>query len=159
MRRVQQLVGDLQKQRQELSVAVRQLTDKSQSLGLLTPSQQNQSSSMDTINGLKGIFFFLFYNVSMISTNYLMRFSYIDSSCKVRNNSIWLETDLDNNTFVEHGTSGNTSTKKLTPLYIDTQSNTSFSNDNKDNAPSPIVSDELSQNNMFSEYLNQYGEY
>ena len=32
MRRVQQLVGDLQRQRQELSIQVRQLTEKSHSL-------------------------------------------------------------------------------------------------------------------------------
>lgn len=32
LRRVQQLVGDMQRQRQELSLAVRQLTDNSNSL-------------------------------------------------------------------------------------------------------------------------------
>lgn len=32
LRRVQQLVGDLQRQRQELSIQVRQLTEKSHSL-------------------------------------------------------------------------------------------------------------------------------
>lgn len=44
------MVGDLQKQRQELSVAVRQLTDKSQNLGLISPTKQAQQSAIESYN-------------------------------------------------------------------------------------------------------------
>ncbi|CAB0034212.1 unnamed protein product [Trichogramma brassicae] len=50
LRRVQQLVGDLQRQRQELSVQVRQLTEKSHSLVQQIRPQSNSSSSSSLLH-------------------------------------------------------------------------------------------------------------
>lgn len=54
LKRVQHLVGDLQKQRQELSVAVRQLTDKSQNIGL-SSSNSNIPATVNEFNDSNGI--------------------------------------------------------------------------------------------------------
>ncbi|XP_034951955.1 uncharacterized protein kmr isoform X7 [Chelonus insularis] len=74
LRRVQQLVGDLQRQRQELSIQVRQLTEKSQSL-----VQQIKPNDSSTLTGPQ------LHNP------------------KKRAPSSWLETDLDSGMTFDHG--------------------------------------------------------
>uniref|UniRef100_A0ABD2W9F8 PH domain-containing protein n=1 Tax=Trichogramma kaykai TaxID=54128 RepID=A0ABD2W9F8_9HYME len=74
LRRVQQLVGDLQRQRQELSVQVRQLTEKSHSLVQQIRPQSNTSSSTAQVH-----------------------------QAKKRTPNTWLETDLDSGVTQEHG--------------------------------------------------------
>ncbi|XP_063981156.1 uncharacterized protein Kmr isoform X3 [Diachasmimorpha longicaudata] len=75
LRRVQQLVGDLQRQRQELSVQVRQLTEKSHSLvQQIRPNQQQAVSPAPQI-----------YHP------------------KKKTQSSWLETDLDSGMTLDHG--------------------------------------------------------
>ncbi|XP_063929554.1 uncharacterized protein LOC135141905 isoform X3 [Zophobas morio] len=76
LQRVQQKVGDLQKQRQELSLQVRQLTDRSNSL----QQQVKRSPSAVTPNNQ-------------------------NTSNKKKVNSFWRETDLDTMNVIDHGDS------------------------------------------------------
>ncbi|XP_066152794.1 uncharacterized protein kmr isoform X2 [Euwallacea fornicatus] len=90
LERVQKKIGDLQKQREELSFQVRQLTDRSN-----TPNSQqnrNRSSPIDqSLNGNK----------------------------KKPGTSTWRETDLDTMNSIDHGYDSYSSTS-TTPLYINT---------------------------------------
>ncbi|XP_015116086.1 uncharacterized protein LOC107040490 isoform X2 [Diachasma alloeum] len=88
LRRVQQLVGDLQRQRQELSVQVRQLTEKSHSLvQQIRPNQQQAVSPAPQV-----------YHP------------------KKKAQSSWLETDLDSGMTLDHGLdSPSSSTSSMSP--------------------------------------------
>lgn len=110
LRRVQQLVGDMQRQRQELSQAVRQLTENSSTLcAQIQPKDRNSS------------------NIPASSSS-----SHIK---KHRSNSTsWTETDLDSMYSIDHngigasmdnlsiGGGGEMGSHSTTPLYIDTGS-------------------------------------
>lgn len=110
LRRVQQLVGDMQRQRQELSQAVRQLTENSSTLyAQIQPKDRNSG----------GI-------PASTSSSHIK---------KQRSNSTsWTETDLDSMYSIDHngmGTSmdnlsigggGEMGSNSTTPLYIDTGS-------------------------------------
>lgn len=76
LHRVQQLVGDLQRQRQELSLQVRQLTDRSHSL-----SEQVYTPSVSPVQSLYSI----------------------NGNNKKRNQTCWRETDLDTMQSIDHG--------------------------------------------------------
>ncbi|ENN74142.1 hypothetical protein YQE_09115, partial [Dendroctonus ponderosae] len=91
LERVQKKIGDLQKQREELSLQVRQLTDRSS-----TPHshQSKHSSPID--------------QQAFNSNNY-----------KKRPTSSWRETDLDTMNSIDHGYDSYSSTS-TTPLYINT---------------------------------------
>ncbi|XP_068993141.1 serine/arginine repetitive matrix protein 2 isoform X1 [Neodiprion pinetum] len=79
LRRVQQLVGDLQRQRQELSIQVRQLTEKSHSL------------------------------VQQIRPQHVTSPQVHHHRSKKRSHSSWLETDLDSGMTLDHGLDSPTS--------------------------------------------------
>ncbi|RZB39923.1 uncharacterized protein BDFB_000431, partial [Asbolus verrucosus] len=106
LQRVQQKVGDLQKQRQELSMQVRQLTDRSNNLQ--QQIKHSPSSSVAQNNQSLGN--------------------------KKKMNSLWRETDLDTMNIVDHGESWDnqvSSDAPITPLYINTdmkQSESDFYN-------------------------------
>ncbi|KRF78322.1 uncharacterized protein Dvir_GJ14476, isoform G [Drosophila virilis] len=97
LERVQSLVGDMQRQRHELSSAVRQLTENSTRL-----YQEIGNKELSPPNGSNG-------------------------SLKKRSNSTsWTETDLDANMHMHNGSQQhlNDSTLNLsTPLYVDTNTN------------------------------------
>lgn len=108
LRRVQQLVGDMQRQRQELSQAVRQLTENSSTLCAQIQPKDRNSSGIPTSS----------------SSSHIK---------KQRSNSTgWTETDLDSMYSIDHmGTSmdnlsigggGEMGSHSTTPLYIDTGS-------------------------------------
>lgn len=95
LRRVQTLVGDMQRQRQELSAAVRQLTENSTRLYQEIGNKQHQSGAT-TPNGSGHI--------------------------KKRSNSTcWIETDLDSMLSVDR-TVHDSTLNLSTPLYVDTSS-------------------------------------
>lgn len=77
LKRVQELVGDMQRQRQELSMAVRQLTLNSNSIYERLKPKQNQSSS------------------SLLSASSSLLSASANAANK-RLHSDWTETDLDN---------------------------------------------------------------
>lgn len=105
LKRVQNLVGDMQRQRQELSQAVKQLTENStklyQEIGnkdYLRNAEPNSGSSSSGGNGS----------------------SSGGGSIKKRTNSgCWFETDLDSMTSVNRGLS-DSSMNLSTPLFVDT---------------------------------------
>ncbi|XP_068082968.1 uncharacterized protein kmr [Anabrus simplex] len=110
LRRVQQLVGDLQRQRQELSVQVRQLTEKSHSLVQQIRPGPTGVAGAGPIPGRK------------------------------RHHSTWLETDLDSLVTLDHGLDSPASPQHQTsppgskntpqdtlsrsPLYVNTETTT-----------------------------------
>lgn len=118
LERVQSLVGDMQRQRHELSSAVRQLTENStrlyQEIGNKELTPANGSCSGGTSNG----------------------------SLKKRSNSTcWTETDLDAN-MMHSGSQQhlNDSTLNLsTPLYVDTNSSAKLSDYNRYNGSSDAL--------------------
>ncbi|XP_039948121.1 uncharacterized protein LOC120766586 isoform X3 [Bactrocera tryoni] len=93
LKRVQTLVGDMQRQRQELSSAVRQLTENSNRL------YQEIGNKENIANGLP-----------------------LDISQKKRTNSAsWQETDLDSMHSISHTLSDDSTLNLSTPLYVDTK--------------------------------------
>ncbi|EDW24990.1 GL23087 [Drosophila persimilis] len=110
LERVQSLVGDMQRQRHELSSAVRQLTENSTRL-----YQEIGNKEMTAVNGGG-------------STN---------GSLKKRSNSTsWTETDLDANMQQWNGSRQNLNDSTLnlsTPLYVDTNSSAKLSDYNRYN--------------------------
>ncbi|GLH08906.1 Uncharacterized protein GBIM_14042 [Gryllus bimaculatus] len=107
LRRVQQLVGDLQRQRQELSMQVRHLTEKSHSLVQQIRPGPTGVAGAGAIPGRK------------------------------RHHSTWLETDLDSMVTLDHGLESPASPQRQTsppgtkattsdsrsPLYVNTDAN------------------------------------
>nr|CAD7425491.1 unnamed protein product [Timema monikensis] len=101
LRRVQQLVGDLQRQRQELSMQVRQLTEKSHSLVQQMRPGPTGVAGAGPIPGRK------------------------------RHHSTWLETDLDSLVTLDHGLNSPASpqhqvsspTPSHSPLYVNADTN------------------------------------
>nr|CAD7590304.1 unnamed protein product [Timema genevievae] len=101
LRRVQQLVGDLQRQRQELSMQVRQLTEKSHSLVQQMRPGPTGVAGAGPIPGRK------------------------------RHHSTWLETDLDSLVTLDHGLNSPASpqhqvsspTPSRSPLYVNADTN------------------------------------
>ncbi|XP_044740893.1 uncharacterized protein LOC123302148 isoform X2 [Chrysoperla carnea] len=83
LKRVQWLMGDLQKQRQELSVQVRHLTDKSQNLAHQMQWPISNNTSIDNTNDLEA------------STSSLRSSSARSHSPSSLKRTQWLETDLD----------------------------------------------------------------
>lgn len=83
LKRVQWLMGDLQKQRQELSVQVRHLTDKSQNLAHQMQWPISNNNSIDNTNDLEA------------STSSLRSSSARSHSPSSLKRTQWLETDLD----------------------------------------------------------------
>ncbi|KAL1493065.1 hypothetical protein ABEB36_011202 [Hypothenemus hampei] len=90
LERVQKKIGDLQKQREELSLQVRQLTDRSN-----IPNTYNHK------------------NVSPLENQT------INSTNKKKPTSSWRETDLDTMNSIDHGYDSYSSSS-TTPLYINT---------------------------------------
>lgn len=113
LRRVQNMVGDMQRQRQELSQAVRQLTENSQTLyQQIKPAKDQLSDSQSSLTA------------TTPSTSHIK---------KHRSNSTsWAETDLDSMYSIDHGLLGSSMdnlsiSHSTTPLYIDTGSANSSS--------------------------------
>lgn len=109
LRRVQNMVGDMQRQRQELSQAVRQLTENSQTLyQQIKPAKDQLSDSQTSLTA-----------TTPSSSSHIK---------KHRSNSTsWAETDLDSMYSVDHGMFGSSMdnlslSQSTTPLYIDTGS-------------------------------------
>lgn len=119
LERVQSLVGDMQRQRHELSSAVRQLTENSTRL-----YQEIGNKELTTANGSSG------------------GGSISNGSLKKRSNSTsWTETDLDAN-MLHSGSQQhlNDSTLNLsTPLYVDTNSSAKLSDYNRYNGSSDAL--------------------
>ncbi|XP_017777199.1 PREDICTED: uncharacterized protein LOC108563122 isoform X3 [Nicrophorus vespilloides] len=92
LQKVQQKVGDLQRQRQELCMQVRQLTDRSNNL-----QQQIKPFSLPNAQSNQAL------------------------GNKKKMQSLWRETDLDTMNITDHGDSWDSSTPlSTTPLYINT---------------------------------------
>lgn len=103
LKRVQTLVGDMQRQRQELSSAVKQLTENSSRLYQEIGNKEHGSLRNGDASGNMG-------------------------SMKKRSNSgCWIETDLDTMMCVNRTLSDSTMNLS-TPLYVDTSSNSASGN-------------------------------
>ncbi|XP_055385065.1 protein PF3D7_1417600 [Condylostylus longicornis] len=134
LRRVQSLVVDMQRQRQDLSEAVRQLTENSNRL--YKEIGEKASSITASLN---------------------------QSQKGRRNTSCWTETDLDSMVSIDH-TSNNSSSPSdnlTTPLYIDTSGNNSTQNHNNDNDIYSLdnrhrtEADDYTENTQFTNLTNQ----
>uniref|UniRef100_W8BG47 Pleckstrin homology domain-containing protein n=2 Tax=Ceratitis capitata TaxID=7213 RepID=W8BG47_CERCA len=93
LKRVQTLVGDMQRQRQELSSAVRQLTENSNRLYQEIGNKENIANGMP-----------------------------LDTQQKKRtNSSSWQETDMDSLLSITHTLNNDATLNLSTPLYVDTK--------------------------------------
>lgn len=154
------MVGDMQRQRQELSQAVRQLTENSQSLyQQIKPAKEHQLSGSQS---------------SLTATT--------PSSSHIKknrtNSTSWAETDLDSMYSIDHGLFGSSMenlsvSHSTTPLYIDTGSvnnsgimncsssskiagNRSLHSNEMDQIESSgLDSDDLLENSVFSNLAGQ----
>lgn len=103
LKRVQTLVGDMQRQRQELSSAVKQLTENSsrlyQEIGNKEHGSLRNGDSSSNLGSMK----------------------------KRSNSGCWIETDLDTMMCVNR-TLGDSTMNLSTPLYVDTSSNNATGN-------------------------------
>lgn len=136
LRRVQNMVGDMQRQRQELSQAVRQLTENSQTLyQQIKPAKDHLSGSQSSLAA------------TTPSSSHIK---------KNRSNSTsWAETDLDSMYSIDHGLLASSMdnlslSQSTTPLYIDTGSVNSssilnFSSSSKNDGTRSLQHNELEQ--------------
>ncbi|XP_067619528.1 uncharacterized protein kmr isoform X3 [Eurosta solidaginis] len=101
LKRVQTLVGDMQRQRQELSSAVRQLTENSNRLYQEIGNKENIIGSIPGIQQQK----------------------------RRTNSATWQETDLDSMLSIAHTQHDDSTINLSTPLYVDTKMNDYSSSD------------------------------
>lgn len=107
LHKVQQKVSDLQRQRQELSMQVRQLTDRSSQNLQQVKSQTFPKSTQGKLG-------------SRIRVSHF-EFSFAALGNKKKMQSLWRETDLDTMNIVDHGDSWDEPASTPTsPLYINT---------------------------------------
>lgn len=137
LQKVQKKIGDLQKQRQELSMQVRQLTDRSNNLVQIKSSPSNMNNQCIVIHFCAT--FDHFYSV----------FSIFPTGNKRKVPSLWRETDLDTMDIIDHGEWEN-QVPTNTPLYINTElkqsADSDFYNSNIKSSDSTTTTEDTAQN-------------
>lgn len=136
LHKVQQKVSDLQRQRQELSMQVRQLTDRS-SQNLQQVKSQTFPKSTQGKCGLCVTFLYL-------------KFLFAALGNKKKMHSLWRETDLDTMNIVDHGDSWDEpASTPASPLYINAEAKQGENDFYNRGIKSDSTSEDIVQNTNF----------